>query len=48
MARSLAAHSRRLAIRDVLEQLRYRVLPLVLAAAIGAMVSAGLLAGGVV
>jgi uncharacterized protein involved in exopolysaccharide biosynthesis len=37
MARSLAAHSRRLAARDTLETIRRRVLPFVLAALVGVL-----------
>lgn len=46
MARSLSAHSRRLAARDALETIRQRVLPFVLAAILGALMTV-LFIGGV-
>lgn len=46
MARSLTAHSRRLAAREALETIRQRVLPLVWAAILGALMTM-LFIGGV-
>lgn len=45
MARSLSAHSRRLRARDALEIIRQRVLPVVLAALAGAVITASVLGG---
>lgn len=45
MPRSLSSHSRRLRTRDALETLRRRVLPVVLAALVGALATVAILGG---